>query len=269
MSFSREYLESWAGGSNLLRRLFVKNSGAMVFIDYEYWFYTYKNSIGIQPDLQSFRDAVAEEFNVSDIMVFGDFSSDELRTELNSIQNITDTIIETGNTVYQHKKDITDFVMLDYIYRCEDENKNIGTYIIFSGNGKFQSVVKHLVLKKKKKVIIYGIKDTVSSQLSDVASEVRYLPVRSDLKHVVYKMIASNMAYIKDKPQIIPTFNSTADIVSGRNQISRDIVIDSMSDMMQCGYLYQKSIPMNDGRCVKVLEADWDLLAKNGIWSRD
>ena len=253
----------------MLRRLFIKNSGAMVFVDYEYWFYTYKNSIGIRPDPQSFRDTVAAQFSISDIMVFGDFSSDELETELKSLRNITGSIIETGNIACQKKKDMTDFVMLDYIYRCEDSKNNIGTYIIFAGGGHFQSVVKHLVRQKKKRVIIYGIKGTVSSQLADAASEVRYLPVRNELKHAVYRMIASNMAYIKDKPHIIPTFNSTVDIISGRKQISRDIVRDSMSDMMHSGYLYQRSVPMNDGRNVKVLEADWDMLAKDEIWSGD
>ena len=253
----------------MLGRLFVRNSGAMVFIDYEYWFYTYRNSVGIRPDPQSFRDTVADEFNISDIMVFGDFSSPELGAELRSLRNITNTIIETGNTVYQRKKDMTDFVMLDYIYRCDDTNKNIGTYIIFSGDGHFQSVVKHLVQRKKKRVIVYGIKDTVSSQLADVASEVRYLPVGDELKHAIYRMIASNMAYIKDKPQIIPTFNSTIDIISGRKRISRDNVRAGMSEMIQRGYLYQKSVPMSDGRTVKVLEADWGLLAKDGIWSMD
>lgn len=257
---------SRVGGNSLLRRLFGKGSAAMVFVDYEYWFYTYKNSVGIRPDPQSFRNALNKEFDVSDIMVFGDFSSQELGAELRSLRSITNTIIETGNTFFQRKKDMTDFVMLDYIYRCEDDNKNIGTYIIFSGDGHFQSVIRHLVQRKKKRVIVYGIKDSVSNQLADVASEVRYLPVNTELKYAIYRMIASNMAYIKDKPQVIPTFNSTIDIISGRKGINRESVRECVSDMMQRGYLYQKNVPMNEGRVVKVLEADWDLLARDGIW---
>ncbi|WP_255911131.1 hypothetical protein [Ruminococcus sp. zg-924] len=120
-------------GADKVFQLFKKNSKAMVFVDYEYWFYSYRNLFQIKPDPKRFHEALIKEFDIADIMIFGDFSDLPISAELGKLRNITNTIIETGNRFPRHKKDMTDFVMLDYIYRCVDDNKNIGTYIIFSG----------------------------------------------------------------------------------------------------------------------------------------
>ena len=48
-------------------------------------------------------------------MVFANFSSPGLNGELDSIREMTNTIIETGSDSQRAKKDMTDFVMLDYI----------------------------------------------------------------------------------------------------------------------------------------------------------
>ena len=66
-----------------------------------------------------------------------------------------------------------------YIYQYADQNKKTGTYIIFTGDGHFQSVTKYLL--QKKHVIIYGVTDSISRQLRDAASEVRELPTDSEL----------------------------------------------------------------------------------------
>lgn len=146
---------------------------AMVFVDYESWFYSYKTLFRMRPDPRAFRASIEADYDIEDIMVFGDFSSPGMAEELGKLRNITNTIIETGNTFNRRKKDMTDFIMLDYIYQYADENRKVGTYIIFTGDGHFQSVTKYLVQKKRKNVVIYGVKDTISRQLRDAASEVR------------------------------------------------------------------------------------------------
>lgn len=249
--------------------IFKKNSKAMVFVDYEYWFYSYRNQFHIWPDPKRFHEMLASEFDIADIMIFGDFSSPIISPELGKLRNITNTIIETGNTYQRHKKDMTDFVMLDYIYRCEDDHKSIGTYIIFSGDGHFQSVVKHLVQHKKKKVIVYGIKETVSKQLQAVASEVRLLPADEEIRRQLYRQIAANMAYVQDAPTIIPSFNGTVDAVVNRNYVDRNAVRIALSEMLEQGYLYQRERTMPINRTIKVMMADWDKLDADGIWKKN
>ena len=164
---------------------------------------------------------------------------------------------------------MTDFVMLDYIYRCIDDNKRIGTYIIFSGDGHFQSVARHLSQRKHKRVIVYGIDGTVSRQLQTVASEVRYIPTDEELNLKAYRQIAENMDSIEGRADIIPTFNGTLDAVVEQNDADRDRIHGALEHMLNAGYLYQKPRRMNRRRVIKVMAADWDRLAEDEIYRRE
>lgn len=246
---------------------FGKMKKAMVFIDYEYWFYTYNNKFNLRPDLNRFRTMLSSEFDIIDVLVFADFSVPVISSELPRLRSITDTIIATGNTIQKRRKDMTDFVMLDSIYRCVDDNKKIDTYIIFSGDGHFQSVTRHLTQRKRKHVIIYGIRDTVSRQLQSVASEVRYLNTDEDLKMKAYRCIADNMATVSDNADIIPTFNGTLDAVVKKSGAERDQIKTALSEMLDKGYLYQKFRDIGNRR-IKVTCADWDKLERDGIYRR-
>ena len=75
---------------------------------------------------------------------------------LNSVRAMTNTVISTQQSSPHHKKDMTDFIMLDYIYQVSAERSDVGTYILFTGDGHFQSVVKYLTQKMGKRVIVYG-----------------------------------------------------------------------------------------------------------------
>ena len=144
--------------------LFGKKKKAVAFVDYEYWFYSYKTRFGLTPDPVKWLEDVKLDYELTDIWVFGDFSNPSLTEEVGKIRCITNNIIETGNTFRNKKKDMTDFVMLDYIYRAADENRKVRTYLIFTGDGHFQSVVKYLTEKKKKKVQSGEEKETVPEE---------------------------------------------------------------------------------------------------------
>ncbi len=248
----------------MLKKLFGRKKKAIVFVDYEYWFYSYKNMFSIRPEPVRLINTLKKEFDIADVMVFADFSVPVMSSELRKLRSVTNTIIETGNTLMRRKKDMTDFVMLDYIYRNADSKKSEDTYIIFSGDGHFQSVVRHLTERKKKNVIVYGIKDTVSRQLQDVASEVRFLPTEEDLKVLTYRLVATNMAEVEEKPNIIPTFKTTVSAVTAKNGEDADKVRSAVEEMLDKGYLF-KGEKIIRGRHVKTVNADWDKMISDGI----
>lgn len=70
-------------------------------------------------------------------MVFADFSHRGIKEEIPKIRAITNTIIETQNSFAGHKKDMTDFIMLDYIYQYVSDYPETGTIILFNGDGYF------------------------------------------------------------------------------------------------------------------------------------
>ena len=258
----------------------------MVFIDYEYCFYSYKNHYNCKPEPNIWINELEKENNISDIMVFGDFSKGDIQNELSKIRAITNTIIETSNNFNTHKKDVTDFIMLDYIYQTADDRNDIDTYIIFTGDGHFQSVIRYLTRKKHKNVIVCGIKDSFSKSLYSVATKVVELPIEkvekleksentisaydmnysyeNSIYEKYYPMVVSNMEYLKTKYSRIPTITTVALNVAKHNNLSTDIIEATIQEMLSRHFLYLKKKRYKNGN-LDVLVADWDMLKKNNL----
>lgn len=255
-------------GGISLRNWFKKRDfqRALVFIDFEYWFYSYKSLYHIKPDVATWYRGLKEQYAIEGIWIFGDFSSGEIGRELANLRSVTDHIIETGNTYPHRKKDMTDFVMLDYIYRSVDTHKKVGTYILFTGDGHFQSAVRYLTEEKKKKVIVYGVPNSLSRQLQAAATQTIFLPTEETLTSCYYQMVLSNMNYVADKSEIIPTFMGTVDAVSRYNAVPRGTVHSTLSKMVDLGYIYQKDYRVSFERKIKIIAVNWELVIQEGLW---
>lgn len=242
---------------------FKTEKKAIAFIDYEYCFYSYLDTHKIKPCPMIWRKKLEEKYELSDIMVFGDFTQKEISEELRKLRSITNTIIETSNVFLERKKDMTDFIMLDYIYQSVEARKDVDTYILFTGDGHFQSVVKYL-RQRKKNVVVCGVRETMSAQLRSVASEIVELPIEEERYIHYYKLIASNMNYVEQYPKIIPTFVRTVENVAKKNNLSEELITDMLRRMIQKGYMIQKVKKLSNGE-VRVLEASWDKMIEDGI----
>lgn len=203
----------------MIRLFNNKKRKAIAFVDYEYWFYSCKEQFSITPNIQKWKREIEEKYDLKDIIIFGDFSYENIAGELPKIRRITNTIIETGNTFAKKKKDMTDFVMLDYIYQATENHKDVDTYIIFTGDGHFQSVVKYLDQKKRKEVLVYAIPDCFSKQLQDVATEAMMVEIDGDIQERNCRMILNNMSIIEDKSDIMANFLQAVETVSKASNI--------------------------------------------------
>jgi len=118
---------------------------AAVFVDYEHWYISLHRMYQIRPNLQAWMADMKENYDILDVTFFADFSNQHLANEVPRIREITNNIIFTAPTgTGAHKKDFTDFIMLDHIYQRAMSSKEIDTFIIFSGDGHFSSVVSFL-----------------------------------------------------------------------------------------------------------------------------
>lgn len=237
---------------------------AVAFVDYEYWFYSYKTRFGIVPNPATWQAELKDKYDLVDIMFFADFSMQGLGGELNKIREITNTIIETSDD-FQRTKDMTDFVMLDYIYRWADERKKIKRFIIFTGDGHFQSVINYLI-HKKKEVTIYAVEGTVSQRLLHTSAEQNLLPAKKELLDKYARLVIKDLADCSLDDKVIPTINSTAETVARRYKISTDHVKAAIIRMLDEGYIYQKYKYVDFNRKVKVIVPQWEVLIANGIW---
>ena len=253
-----------------IRTLFQKHKDtpkqAAAFVDYEHWYYSYQNLYGIKPRIAAWRKELETRFNLTDILVLGDFSQTPINQELPKIREATNTIIETANP--GPKKDMTDFIMLDRLYQTAAEDAGTDTYILFTGDGHFQPVTRYLTQKKKKQVIVYGVQNAFSSQLKTAATQYIEYPYPAELTRRYYDMILQNFDYISGK-NINPTFLKTVEAVADHNQIPQDTVRAALQEMLDKGYVYQKEIPISFNRKIKIVCANWELLIKDGLWNPD
>ncbi len=239
---------------------------ALVFVDYEYWFYSYKNKYGIRPNVSAWRQELEQKFRIVDIMIFADFSSPSIGEELANLRSITNTIIETGTATQVRKKDMTDFVMLDYIYQSVYDRTDVGTYVIFTGDGHFQSVVKYLDQKCKKNVVVYGVDSTFSNRLKIVAKSVELLPTKQELDECYSKMILRYFSRINNKRNIMPTFWGTIEAVAKFNSVPEDTVKASLLRLIANGYISQRDVKLNKDNVVRIVVPDWDKLKRDGVF---
>ena len=103
------------------------NKRAAVFIDFEHWYIALDKNFGIKPDIKSFTQALEKDYNIAEMTFFGDFSNPSLNAEMHRIRGFTNKIVETNNGGGYFKKDFTDFIMLDHIYRSACLDKDIDT----------------------------------------------------------------------------------------------------------------------------------------------
>ena len=250
----------------LKRRRKADPNRAIAFVDLEHWFFSYKNLYGLTPDLPAWREELARQYTMDDIMAFGDFSNCILAKSLDEVRSITSTVISTQQSSSHHKKDMTDFIMLDYIYQVSAANDAVGTYILFTGDGHFHSVVKYLTQKLGKRVVIYGVTNAVSKSLKAVATEVHELPAEQTVIKSRYAMIVENLAYVAEHDAIIPSFKGTVAAVARQNGVGEEEISAALQEMLDKGLVRRKDRRVDFNRKVKVIAPDWEALIAAGLW---
>ncbi|MBQ8742694.1 MAG: NYN domain-containing protein [Clostridia bacterium] len=243
-------------------------SKAIAFIDYEHWFFSLNNLYGMKPDIRAWYNEISEKYDIKEIYFFGDFSKPYLRAEISKIREISSLIIETQNTSARHKKDYTDFIMLDHIYQSATGKPEIKTFIIFTGDGHFSSVVSYLTAKCRKEVAIYAVREALSTQLKNSATYHFTLPDTEQYTQNVKRRIvnAVNELYIRHRSPR-PTFNATVDAISKSDGIPLESVSDAMRELLDSGCLFQRRVKMKDNKVIKVLTVNRTVAKAQGYLS--
>lgn len=239
---------------------------AAVFVDYEHWYIALDKNYHTKPDIRSFTDEIKKRYHIASYTFFGDFSNSSLQNEMHKIRAYTNDIVETKNGGGHFKKDFTDFIMLDKIYQTAYKNKNIDTYIIFTGDSHFTSVVLFLKNVCRKNVVVYGVKNAFSGQLMTAASACR--EIEPDELAPVCRNIVENIAALeKENKDAKPTFMKTIDAVAGKFGLEKTQVRRAMDQLFDKGCLtqYVKKVGSNE---VKLLRVDYALAERLGYFDR-
>ncbi len=239
----------------------------MIFVDYEHWHVSLYKKYSMRPQIRQWRDSIAKDYEIQDIYFFGDFSNPGMKYEIPKIREVTNNVIETQNTSQFYKKDFTDFIMLDYIYQHAIEKNSPDTFIIFTGDGHFSSVVKFLVNNRKKKVIIYAVKDSLSGMLRSSAGHCIELPTDDQVNLHYYSMIAGHVIPRKNEKgkDILPTFVPTVNTVADKYKLERELIKGKLEEMIAKGYIVQEYKTIGWHKHIKVLYLDKERSEADGI----
>ncbi len=253
--------------SSFLHRLFHEGKKtAAAFVDFEHWCISMQKLYGQKPDVKVWYQLIREQYNVADVVFFGDFSG-SLKYELEQIRSVTRNIIETQNSGTKYKKDFTDFLMLDYIYRYSMHNRKVDTYILFTGDGHFTSVVNFLMMECKKEVVIHGVEGATSKKLKDEASIFVEFPTAEQKRTQCIQAILRNLDQLNMRRQgrSWVTFMKTVQKVAELAELPEDEVKAGMQYLVDEGYL-MREYRYSRGRRIAVLSVEWEKLADDRVY---
>lgn len=237
-----------------------------IFVDYEHWYIALDKNYHTRPDIKAFTDEIKKNYHISSFTFFGDFSNPSLQNEMHKIRGYTNDIVETKNGGGYFKKDFTDFIMLDRIYQSAYTDKNIDTYVIFTGDGHFSSAVLFLKNVCRKQVVVYGVKNAFSSQLKTAASTVR--EIEPDELAPLCKLIVESIHSLEsENKDARPTFMKTIDAVAAKSDTDKALLKNAMEQLFErnCISQYVKKIGKNE---VKLLRVDYKKCSQYGYFDK-
>ena len=187
----------------MLGGLFSNKSTAAVFVDYEHWSYGYKNIFSMRPNVEEWYKELKEEYNVKSITFFGDFHGSSIERDLERLEKLSKNVVHTASTKDGVDKDFTDFIILDAIYREAAKKNSPEVFIIFTGDAHFNLAIKYL-RELKKKVIVYGVKHSLSNKLKASANSYVEMPRSNQERKYYYDAILQSLYILKKRENIMP-----------------------------------------------------------------
>lgn len=237
-----------------------------VFVDYEHWYYGYNNIFSMKPNVEEWYEELTEEYSVKNIVFFGDFHGNSIEKELPRLEKITKNVVHTASTKDGVDKDFTDFIILDAIYREAAKKNSPDVFIIFTGDAHFNLAIKYL-RELKKKVIIYGVKHSLSNKLKSSANSYVEMP-RSKQEQQYYYDAILNSLYIVKKRRKMATYGKTIESVSAHSGVSKERIQAALNDLMNNKYLNLEEIKYH-GKKPKILTVDWERVEQDGLWEKN
>ena len=164
-------------------------------------------------------------------------------------------------------KDMSDFVMLDHIYRAAADRHSPRIFILFTGDGHFAPVVRHLVQDLRKDVILYGIRGSVSHFLKDAANECREFPDEEAQMRIYWQLIVDYFDYMAEhRPNMLLTFARTVSDIATRYNLPLQNVEAAFSLMLEKGWFTKKRHVFPNRDTIKIVVPEWDKLIEAGLY---
>ncbi len=227
---------------------------SLIYVDYESLFYGMYDRFKLKPNLVALLDELKSQGRFAEsIKVFGDFSNELIKSEQGKIRTITSTIIDCQQPNSEgHKKDYTDFLMLDSIYQDSMTKPHVDQFILITGDNHYSSVATFLRTQKDKVIGVYAVEGTLGRQLADCSSWVKTIMPKDATEdkyreNLVLCMLSAQEKNIKST--FMNTLNHAVVYYGGVFDIYRRI----LSDMITEGAVTQQMEDAPDGTPIRTI----------------
>lgn len=149
----------------------MENNKVAIFIDYENLFYSMYNKFQAQPDPMEFIKIARQYGQIIIARAYGDFEKNPyIKNEVPKLRAASFEVVHTRTEVVGGKeKSYTDFKIVEDLFVFKEENRDVSTIILATGDGHFSNIVARMKIRDGKQVIVVGVKGSISRELQMAA----------------------------------------------------------------------------------------------------
>ncbi len=149
----------------------MENNKVGIFIDYENLFYSMYNKFQAQPDPMEFIRIARRYGQIITARAYGDFEKNPyIKNEVPKLRAASFEVVHTRTEVVGGKeKSYTDFKIVEDLFVFKEENSDVSTIILATGDGHFSNIVARMKIRYGKQVIVVGVKGSISRELQMAA----------------------------------------------------------------------------------------------------
>ncbi|MCQ2559350.1 MAG: NYN domain-containing protein, partial [Clostridia bacterium] len=135
-----------------------------LFVDYENLFYSMHNKFQCQPDPMELVNIALQYGQLVVARAYGDFEKNiYIKAEVPKVRASSLEIVHTRTELIGGKeKSFTDFKILEDLFVFKEENKDVNTVILATGDGHFSNIVARMKIRDGKKVVVVAVKGSLS-----------------------------------------------------------------------------------------------------------
>ncbi len=243
-----------------------------LFVDYENLFYSMHNKFQCQPDPMELIHIALDYGQITFARAYGDFEKNVyIKGEVPKLRAASFEVVHTRTELVGGKeKSFTDFKILEDLFVFKEENRDVQTVVLATGDGHFSNIVARMKIRDGRKVVVAGVRGSISRELQMAAGkedvmEISGFEYEVDLEHLKKFISAQEERYR------YLTFIRTAHAYAENLNVPvehRDFyqkkIIGAMNKLIDAGELEQLKIVRNDIPVNIIRSCGSDPLKKSG-----
>ena len=247
-------------------------SKVALFVDYENLFYSMHNKFQCQPDPMELINIALRYGQITFARAYGDFEKNVyIKGEVPKLRASSFEVVHTRTEMVGGKeKSFTDFKILEDLFVFKEENRDVNSILLATGDGHFSNIVARMKIRDGKKVVVAGVKGSISRELQMAAGkedviEISGFEFEVDVEHLKKFISAQEeryryLTFIRTACAYLESLNVPVE----QRDFYQKKIIGAMNKLIEAGELEQLRIIRNDIPVNIIRSCGSDGLQKSG-----